>query len=82
MRHDEIAAIPAGPPDADGADGSDGVPGEVSAADLAAVVANTPHTPTGVSPLGLAASDPPTVTEVQQFAVKLDELITALRREP
>ena len=76
--HDEIAAVPAGPP---GADGADGAPGEVSA-DLAAAVVGTGRNPTGVNPLGLVVSDPPTVAGVEHLAAKLDELITALRREP
>ena len=52
------------------------------AADLAAAVLGTGRNPTGVTPLGLAVSDPPTAAEVEQLAAKLDELITALRREP
>ena len=74
--HDEIAAVPAGPP------GAPGAPGEVSAADLAATVLGTAHNPSGVFPLGLVVSDPPTQAEMQQLAAKLDDLIAALRREP
>ena len=77
--HDEIAAVPAGPP---GAAGADGAPGEVAAADLAAAVLGTPHNPSAVFPLGMVVSDPPTQAEMQQLVGKVDELIAALRREP
>ena len=74
---DLIETIPVGP---------QGPPGEVTAADLAAALladhASDAANPTGVSPLGLAISDPPTQAEVQALAGKLDALITALRREP
>jgi hypothetical protein len=73
---DLIAAVPAGPP------GADGPPGEVSAADLLADHANHARNPTGVSALGLTVSDPPTQAEMQALAGKVDELLTALRREP
>jgi hypothetical protein len=81
--------IPAG---ADGGDGGQGIqgepgmpgmpgaPGEVSFQQLADAIATTSSTSNGVDTLGLAVSDPPTQSEMQQIADKLDELINALRR--
>ena len=80
--NDKIDAVPAGPPGADGADGADGAPGEISAADLLAERINNAANPTGVTVLGLSVSDPMTQAEGQAIVSKLDELITALRREP
>ena len=64
----------------DGGTGSDGQPGEVTNADLSSAIDGTSTNSNGVSTLGLVASDPPTQSEVQQIADKLDELINALRR--
>lgn len=36
--------------------------------------------PAAVAPLALTVSNPPTMTEVQQLADKVDELIAALQR--
>ena len=58
------------------------MPGEVAAADLQAAVLGTAHHPSGVFPLGLLVSDPPTQAEMQLLVGKVDELIAALRREP
>ncbi len=81
--------IPAG---ADGGDGGQGIqgepgmpgmpgaPGEVSFQQLADAIATTSSTSNGVGTLGMAVSDPPTHSEMQQIADKLDELINALRR--
>jgi hypothetical protein len=66
-----------GPP---GADGPQGPPGEVTSAALNAAIAGTSANSNGVALLGLAVSDPPTQSEVQQIVNKLDELINALRR--
>ena len=80
-----IDAIPAGPPGpsgADGADGADGAAGEVSQAQLTSAIMDTAHNPTGVQPLSLTLSDPPTTQETQAILDKLNELITTLRREP
>ncbi|WP_461783479.1 hypothetical protein [Prosthecobacter sp.] len=55
-------------------------PGEVTNATLSAAIAGTSSHSNGVALLGLAVSDPPTQSEVQQIVNKLDELITALRR--
>ncbi len=41
---------------------------------------NTSANTNGVNPLSLIVSDPPTQSEVQQIADKLDEIILALRR--
>jgi len=64
----------------DGGTGNDGQPGEVTNADLSSAIDGTSTNSNGVSTLGLVASDPPTQSEVQQIADKLDELINALRR--
>jgi hypothetical protein len=57
-----------------------GAPGEVSFQQLADAIATTSANSNGVDTLGLAVSDPPTQSEMQQIADKLDELINALRR--
>ena len=64
----------------DGAAGADGAPGEVTNTDLSAAISGTSSSSNGVNVLGLVASDPPTQSEVQQIADKLDELLNALRR--
>lgn len=65
-----------------GADGSPGAPGEVTNAGLASAIAGTSANSNTVSTLNLTASDPPSQSEVQAIAAKLDELILALRRGP
>ena len=42
--------------------------------------ADTSKNTNGVATLGLVVSDPPTQSQVQSLADKMDELITALRR--
>jgi hypothetical protein len=64
----------------DGNDGNDGAPGEVSFQQLADAIATTSSNSNGVGTLGMAVSDPPTQSEMQQIADKLDELINALLR--
>jgi hypothetical protein len=66
--------MPAGPA------GPQGPQGEVSAADLSFAFGATSANTNGVQLLGLTVSDPPTQSEMQAIANKLDELITALRR--
>jgi hypothetical protein len=63
-----------------GMHGMPGTPGEVSFQQLADAIATTSANSNGVDTLGLAVSDPPTQSEMQQIADKLDELINALRR--
>jgi hypothetical protein len=67
-----------------GAEGPQGVPGEVTLADLNNAVLNVLNQSSansnGVGTLAIGISDPPTQSEVQQIANKLDELINALRR--
>ena len=63
-----------------GMPGMPGAPGEVSFQQLADAIATTSSTSNGVDTLGMAVSDPPTQSEMQQIADKLDELINALRR--
>lgn len=69
-----------GAPGANGADGATGAPGEVTLAQLDSAIDTTSSNSNGVATLGLAVSDPPTQSEVQQLADKLDELILSLRR--
>ena len=65
-------------------DGSQGPPGEVTNADLASAlssaISGTSNNTNSVSTLGIIVSDPPTQSEMQSIANKLDELINALRR--
>jgi hypothetical protein len=72
------------PRGSDGATGATGQNGEVTQVDLSNAITDalsqTSHNTNHVSTLGLAVSDPPTQTEMQQIADKLDELITAMRR--
>jgi hypothetical protein len=75
--------IPAGLNGSDGEQGiqgEPGTPGEVSFQQLADAIATTSANSNGVDTLGLTVSDPPTQSEMQQIADKLDELINALRR--
>lgn len=72
------------PQGAMGATGDQGPGGEISQVDLSNAITDAltqaSNNSDNVSTLGLAVSDPPTQTEMQQIADKLDELITALRR--
>ncbi len=63
-----------------GNDGAPGPPGEVTNAQLASAIAGTSNLSNAVATLGMTVSDPPTPSEMQAIANKLDELITALRR--
>jgi hypothetical protein len=58
----------------------DGAPGEVTNATLAAEIAGTARNPSGVAPLNMSVSDPPTAAEVQAIANKVDELRAAALR--
>ena len=71
---------PVGPQGNDGPQGPQGPPGEVTQAVLDAAILGTSANSNGVSTLGMVVSDPPTRSEVQTLADKLDELINALRR--
>ena len=72
---------PAGPPGADG---------EVTTADMTAAIASavgsalldTSHNCTGVNLLPIPPNDPPTRADLLAVIDKVNELITALRREP
>jgi hypothetical protein len=66
-----------GPP---GPEGPQGVPGEVTLQQLNDAIATTSTNSNVVTTLGMTVSDPPTQSEVQALADKLDELINALRR--
>jgi hypothetical protein len=69
--------LPSGP---EGPQGPQGQPGEVSAQQLTDAIAGTSANTNAVQLLGLSVSDPPTQSEMQAVANKLDELINALRR--
>ncbi|MEK0451819.1 MAG: hypothetical protein RL088_4087 [Verrucomicrobiota bacterium] len=47
---------------------------------IAAEITGTARNPNTVSPLNMTVSDPPTQSEIQQLAAKIDELIAALLR--
>ncbi len=68
-----VDAVPAGP---------QGPPGEVTEQELLNERINHARNPTSLSALGLSVSDPPTQAEVQALAVRLDDLLTALQRQP
>ena len=57
-----------------------GLPGEVSAVQLEDAINGTSTNSNAVDTLGMVVTDPPTQSEVQQIADKVDELIAALRR--
>ncbi len=63
-----------------GNDGSQGPPGEVTNGQLSSAISGTSNNTNGVGTLGMTVSDPPTQSEMQSVANKLDELINALRR--
>ncbi|MDZ4405023.1 hypothetical protein [Prosthecobacter sp.] len=90
-----IFGIPTGPQGETGSSGSDGgqgqqgiqgeqglpgAPGEVSLQQLTDAIATTSSNSNNVATLGMTVSDPPTQSEVQQIANKIDELIVMLRR--
>ena len=75
-----VAGGPAGPPGNDGATGPQGIPGEVTSQQLSDAIGGTSANTNGVQLLGLTVSDPPTQSEMQAIANKLDELINAQRR--
>jgi hypothetical protein len=67
-------------PSPQGDQGPQGSPGEVSAQQLAEAIGGTANDCNSVQPLNLSVSDPPTQSDLQAVANKLDELIQALRR--
>ena len=66
------------------ASGPQGAPGEVTTADMNSAIGTalggTSANTNAIGQLGLTVSDPPTQSELQAVANKLDELIAALRR--
>jgi len=72
-----VAGGPAGP---EGAQGLQGLPGEVTSQQLNDAIAGTSANTNTIQLLGLTVSDPPTQSELQAIANKMDELIAALRR--
>ncbi len=71
---------PQGPEGVPGDPGPPGADGEVSSAQLSAAFTATSANTNGVALLGFTISDPPTQSEMQQLADKIDELINTLRR--
>ena len=71
---------PEGPAGVEGPEGPQGVPGEVTALEFVEAIAGTSSNSNAVDTLGMGVSDPPTQSEVQAIADKVDELINALRR--
>jgi hypothetical protein len=76
--------IASGPPGNDGPPGPQGPMGEATMGDITNAVNNavagTSNNSNAVTILDMTVSDPPTQTEVQNIASRLDELILALRR--
>lgn len=70
-------AVASGP---QGAQGPQGAAGEVSAQQLSDAINGTSASSNSVIQLSLIVSDPPTQSEMQSIANKLDELIGVLRR--
>ncbi len=75
-----VAGGPAGPPGNEGAQGQQGPPGEVTSQQLSDAILGTSTSTNAVQLLGLTVSDPPTQSELQAVANKMDELINAMRR--
>jgi hypothetical protein len=69
-----------GSPGSPGPEGPQGPPGEVTGQQLTDAIAGTSANTNAVQLLTLTVSDPPTQSEMQSIANKLDELINALRR--
>ena len=69
-----------GPAGSDGGPGPQGQPGEVSNQQLNNAIAGTSANTNAIQLLGLTVSDPPTQSELQAVANKMDELIQAMRR--
>jgi hypothetical protein len=72
--------IASGPPGADGQPGPQGPMGEATMGDIQNAIGGTSNNSNSVSILDMTVSDPPTQTEVQNIASRLDQLILALRR--
>lgn len=79
-----VAGGPPGPQGGQGEKGDKGDPGEVTSQQLSDAINNamagTSANSNSIQLLGLTVSDPPTQSELQVVADKLDELIAALRR--
>ena len=70
------------PPGPAGPDGPRGAPTEVTVSQLDSAILEKGRKATGVSPLFISVSDPPTQAEVQAVLATLNELIAVVRREP
>ena len=60
--------------------GPQGPQGQVTPQQLSDAIAGTSANSNAIALLGLTVSDPPTQSEVQAVASKMDELILAMRR--
>jgi len=65
-----------------GQEGPAGQPGEVTQSALDSAISTTALNPGSISPMSLYFSDPPTASELYQVQDKINELISALRRNP
>ena len=74
--------IPRGEAGGTGDQGIQGPPGEVTASQLNTAIATSALNPSGVSPLNIGFSEPPTASELTEVKDKLNELLTALQRMP
>jgi hypothetical protein len=74
-----IDAIPAGP---EGPPGPTGPPGEVTQQQLNSAVMGSAQNPTSVGTLSINFSDPPTQAELFAVQSKINELLSALQRQP
>ncbi len=73
--------IPRGQNGNDGGSGPQGLPGEVTMAQLSTAIKGTSNNSNGVNTLDTPfANDPPTLADLELMRVKLNELITTLRR--
>jgi len=73
--------IPRGQNGNDGGSGPQGLPGEVTMAQLSTAINGTSNNSNGVNTLDTPfANDPPTLADLELMRVKLNELITTLRR--
>jgi hypothetical protein len=62
--------------------GETGPMGEVSQSALASAIMGTAQNPTGVSPLSLTISDPPTKAEVEAILAFANTMLSVLTRQP
>lgn len=74
--------IPRGSDGQAGPQGQQGPPGEVTQSQLDSAIATTALNPSGVQPLNVYFSNPPTDSQLFEVQNKINELIAALYRSP